>query len=342
MIDRRRLLSFSVVPFAGAFRTASAQNATADWRRVSTGEGVEPRWDHTLSALPGTSELLLAFGRNANESPLGDAWVADRSTGEWELVESAGPSPRFGHAVATDSERGKVFLFGGEADGSTFFADLWSFDVESRAWELVHDGSGGPAARYGTALVFDGESTLFMLHGFTFEGRFDDVWKFDLNASSWEQVQITSSTAPLRRCLHEAVWSKSRGRIYLYGGCSSGYGPCPQGDLWKLDPNSGSWREIGSVAPAGRMNPALVMDDRSDRLVLFGGLTDNGASSDLWFGDLDGNDVRWSTVDSGDAVPSARSSHDSVLSAGAIYLFGGTGVDGVTSDLWRLKYQEAE
>jgi hypothetical protein len=341
MIDRRRLFALSLAPVAaGLAWPGSASGASADWRRVSSGEAVAPRWDHSLSAIPGTSELLLALGRDANGASLGDCWIADRSSGEWNRLEAAGPTPRFGHAVATDSQRGQIYLFGGELTGGTFFSDLWAFDAESRSWELIHDGQSGPPARYGTALVFDGNDALYLLHGFTFEGRFDDVWRFDLQDRSWEQVQITSSSAPLRRCLHEAVWSQSRTSIFMYGGCSSGYGPCPQGDLWELDPVTGVWREITSVVPAGRMNPSLVIDDRADRLILFGGLTAEGVASDLWVGAIDGDSLNWSAADTTDGAPSARSSHDAVVSAGSIYFFGGTGVEGVTSDLWRLKLPE--
>ena len=83
------------------------------------------------------------------------------------------------------------------------------------------------------------------------------------------------------------------------------------------------------------------MDDRSDRLILIGGLTANGASGELWIGGLDDGNVDWSGFDQGVTYPSARSSHDATLSGGAVYVFGGTGVEGFTSDLWRLKLPDA-
>jgi hypothetical protein len=233
-----------------------------------------------------------------------------------------------------------LYCYGGQASANTVLADLWAFDIESGTWEPIHDGAGGPPARYGTALVHDDEDSLYLLYGFAFTGRFDDVWRFDLNDGAWEQISIESPSAPLRRCLHEAVWNSSSGRILMYGGCSSGSGPCPQGDLWELDPANGQWREFAVDGPAGRMNPSLVIDNRTSRLVLIGGLTDAGTTSDLWFGSIDADGVTWEPAEPGQAFPSARSSHDATLSGGALYLAGGTGVDGVTGDLWRLKLPE--
>lgn len=52
-------------------------------------------------------------------------------TRRWSKVEVIGLSPpgRYGHTM--NLVDGKIFLFGGEADG-TFFGDVWTIDLDLR------------------------------------------------------------------------------------------------------------------------------------------------------------------------------------------------------------------
>jgi hypothetical protein len=334
MLNRRHVLSLAALSAAGTIGRRDANAAqSGDWRLVSSGGLATPRWDHTLSADSDRKRLILAFGRDMSGTPLGDSFVADRSTGEWEPIASPGPSARFGHAVDVDRDRGKLYLFGGQS-GDQFFNDLWALDLESLEWELVDDGALAPSPRYGTSLVFDRGNGLIVSHGFTFEGRFDDTWRFDLDERAWTDISPDPSTRPLRRCLHEAIWNYATSSMWLYGGCSSGFGPCPQGDLWEL--RDGAWIARSSAGPAARSNPSLVLDGATGTLILCGGLAESGRVNDVWQGVFANGDVAWQQIDV-PGGPSPRSSHDAVYSAGTIYLFGGMTDTGPADDLWRLK-----
>lgn len=334
MLDRRRFLAFASLTAAGMSSAHVAVAAdTADWRLLSSGGLPAPRWDHTLSADSDRKRLILTLGRDTNGTPLGDSFVADRATGEWEPIASQGPSARFGHAVDIDRAGGKLYLFGGQS-GDQFFNDLWALDLESLNWELVDDGAGAPSARYGTSLAFDHDHGLVVSHGFTFEGRFDDTWRFDLDELIWTDISPDPSTRPLRRCLHEAVWHEATASMWLYGGCSSGFGPCPQGDLWEF--RSGAWFAHDISGPSARSNPSLVLDDAAGSLLLFGGLAETGRANDLWQGEFASDTVSWRQLEAENG-PAPRSSHDAAYSAGAIYVLGGLTDNGATSDLWRLK-----
>ena len=336
MVSRRGLiLGLAATAMASGVRQAAAQ-PEADWRRVSSGGGPAARWDHTLSAHAARKELLVAFGRDAAGTPLGDSWVTDRSSGEWAPLNVSGPSARFGHAVASDDASGLIYLFGGQQD-DLFFNELWVLDLDAGRWELLAAGDAGPSPRYGTSLVHDGAGSLYVSHGFTFEGRFDDTWRFDLATATWDDASPPADTRPLKRCLHEAVWDDTAGAMWLYGGCSSGFGPCPQGDLWRFEPDAGSWKNVPLSGPAARSNPSLVLEPVDNRLVLFAGLAENGSANDLWIGSPTDDTMTWEAVSPGADGPSARSSHDAVISGGALYLFGGLGPDGPLGDLWRLK-----
>jgi hypothetical protein len=316
---------------------ASAQDATVGWELLSDGSGGPgPRWDHTLAAADEGGQLLVFGGRDGSGNSYGDTWLYDTETGAWRAVESPGPEPRFGQAVAVDQEARILYLHGGES-GSTFYDDTWAFGFADETWTRLETGAGPlPNARYGHAAVLDGDGHLLITHGFTFAGRFDDTWSLDLEDLVWSEVSPEAGAVrPLPRCLFEAVWDRAAGgQLVLFGGCASGFGPCPLGDLWAFDPETRAWTELTPAGgPAPRSNPALVLDEGESRAWLVGGLTEGGYSGDLWQLALDEAGASWVQLQAGDG-PAPRASHDAALSDGRVFLFGGTSNEGVFADLW--------
>jgi hypothetical protein len=239
--------------------------------------------------------------------------------------------------VAVDAANRALYLFGGQADGATFFNDAWRLDLDTLAWEEIPTGDLRPAPRYGTSAVLDGEGNVLISHGFTFEGRFDDTWSLDPASGVWTDISPAPETRPLKRCLHEAIWDAERSRMLLYGGCSSGFGPCPQGDLWAFDLETQVWTELTPAeGPAARSNPALVRDDATGALWLVDGLAEIGYVADLWELDLAGG-VTWREAGQGEPIPAPRASHDAVSLHGDTYLFGGYGNAGPLADFWVLQ-----
>jgi hypothetical protein len=329
------LLSSLLILFAH-LQPAAAQAPSLTWTAIDA-PGPTARWDHTISADPVTGSLLLFGGRDAAGAPLGDSWIYVVENDAWELLEGSAPPPRFGHAVAIDAEHRALYLFGGQADGETFFNDTWRFDLDARSWSEIPTGDDRPSPRYGTSAVLDGEGNLLVSHGFTFEGRFDDTWSLDPESGIWMDVSAAPEARPLKRCLHEAVWDAGRRRMLLYGGCSSGFGPCPQGDLWAFDPATRTWTDLTpSGSPAARSNPALVRDDASGVIRLIDGLTETRYTADLWTLDLAGEAPAWVETAQGSLVPEQRASHDATGLDGQIYLFGGNSDAGPRADFWVL------
>jgi hypothetical protein len=256
----------------------------------------------------------------------------------WRQIDGEAPAPRFGQAVVVDQKTRRLYLFGGQSQ-DVFFNDTWQFDFKMEQWKRLDAGeSAAPSPRYGLSGVLDGGGHLIVSHGFTFEGRFDDTWSFDLKERTWTDVSPSpGSVRPLRRCLHEMVWDAAAKRMLLYGGCSSGFGPCPQGDLWSYNAGDRTWAELTPAGgPSARSNPALVWHATTERAWLFGGLTDGGYRADLWSGVLVDNVFTWTFTETAPG-PAPRASHDTVVTGNRLYLFGGTGDAGPLDDLWRLK-----
>lgn len=343
-LSRRRFLGAAAVAChvaGGSARTIRA--AEAVWTPIEADQpGPPARWDHTLAADETARRLVLFGGRDGNGVPLGDTWRFDLRRATWEQIAGQGDTPaaRFGHAMAVDPVARAVYLFGGQS-GDQFFNDVWQLDLATGDWTLLHDGSDpAPAPRYGLGAVRDASGRIIISHGFTFEGRFDDTWAFDPLTRAWADITPPAGPRPLKRCLHEQLWLPGEKRMLLYGGCSSGFGPCPQGDLWALDPAGGRWTELTPEnGPAARSNPALAWHRPSSTVVLTGGLTDVGPSDELWIGALASDRFSWTQITATGPAPSPRSSHDAAVSNGRLYLFGGQSAAGPLADLWKLRLE---
>lgn len=333
-MNRRTLLvGAAALPTFGQIpRRVASQSAP--WTLLDDGSGPIARWDHTLLPDPERARLLLFGGRDGGGIALGDLWAFDLSSNSWSAIEVSGPSPRFGAAAATLPDATGFLLCAGQSE-LLFFNDLWRFDFEQDAWTLLDDGTGSaPSPRYGFGGAFDARGRFVVSHGFTFEGRFDDTWAFDASQNAWSDISPPPDTRPLRRCLHEVVAIEGGDRLLLYAGCSSGYGPCPQGDLWSFDVSLNTWEPFSpDMFPVPRSNPAIAKS--SQGLLLVGGLTEIGPVADVWRGQIDGPNVQWSEVAEANGAISPRSSHDMAVIDDACYVFGGLGVNGPLADLWQ-------
>ncbi|TXG85747.1 MAG: hypothetical protein E6R14_04200 [Thermomicrobiales bacterium] len=331
-LTRRSLLA--LIPAAAVPLPERTVGQSSSWVLLDDGSGPLARWDHALIADASRGRLYMFGGRDADGAALSDLWSFDLAAGSWTSIDAPGPVARFGMAVSATPDGSGFLLFGGQA-GPDFFADVWSFDFEAQSWTQIDDGTGGaPTPRYGLGSAFDGQGRFVISHGFTFEGRFDDTWAFEPNGG-WLEISPAPETRPLRRCLHEVVPIDEGARLLLYAGCSSGYGPCPQGDLWEYETATGSWTQLlPSNVPAARSNPALVTF--GDGVLLVGGLTEFGPVADVWIGTRSGEGFDWKEITAAEGSFAPRSSHDLASNGKEGYLFGGLGPNGALADLWRF------
>ncbi len=80
------------------------------------------------------------------ETYFADTWEWDGSS--WTEIATSGPGPRAHHAMAYDSPRSRIVLFGGR-DAGGVKGDTWEFDGE--AWILASES--GPEPRVGAQVT---------------------------------------------------------------------------------------------------------------------------------------------------------------------------------------------
>ncbi|KAF8340469.1 uncharacterized protein EI90DRAFT_2906953 [Cantharellus anzutake] len=179
---------------------------------------------------------------------------------EWRRFTSATcPGPRSAHAVvATPSEGGKLFLFGGEFSSlhqTTFhhYRDTWVFDIASKSWERLATKNKPPARSGHRMAVWKHFIVLF--GGFFDPGvrtqYLNDLWIFDTEDYTWKPVEISGIDRKPSPRSGFSFLSTPEG-IVLHGGYYQEYvkGKRPQGvvldDTWFLRPGCSYIATIGN------------------------------------------------------------------------------------------------
>ena len=223
----------------------------------------------------------------------------------WTQKQDFGPAARRYHALAYDSVRKRVVLFGGESQES-LFNDTWEWDGAN--WVQVADT--GPGARTEHAMAFDEVNKAVLLFGGrTVEGMDRETWQW--NGEDWTQLR---DGGPQARCGHAMTSLSGARTILLFGG--AGAETDSLADTWQWDGNE--WTEIADTGPAARRNHSLAYDGIRNRAVLFGGST-NGvqAFNDTW----EWNGHSW--VQEADFGPVGRVATGLAFGGGRVLMFGG-------------------
>lgn len=217
--------------------------------------GVLPaRNQSAMAAGPGGS-LLVFGGYQGLSVALGDTWRLQ--AGQWQQMQVPGPSPRYGHAMASDPVRGKVVLFGGTNSSGVVHADLWEWD--GSAWNLQQPAGAVPGAMAYAGMAFDPSVGRVVLHGTPVQGFQAETWEWD--GSGWSLVEAELPPTDLAAL----TWAPSLGAMLLVRsqilvGATVAFG-LQRGTGWIALPHT----------PLGPVSPGTLGVDRYDSLVVLGG-----------------------------------------------------------------------
>lgn len=200
-------------------------------------------------------ELVLFGGLLLPGGVMNDTWTYDGVT--WTQRSPGNvPPARSQHAMCYDSLRQRVVLFGGQSGGMPF-GDTWEWDGTD--WLARSFPAGAPAARYRSALAFDGNRSL--LFGGQSGVTLQDTWILD--AAGW--TLLAPPVSPAARSGHVTA-SNGAGEVLLFGGYASG----STNETWLF--NGTTWNlQNPPMSPSVRNLPYLVRDRTAARYLLFGG-----------------------------------------------------------------------
>lgn len=313
-----------------AATVSASEPASLSWARISDGgDAPAPREDHTwtVAAESGTAWL---FGGRDRGTVFGDLWSYDLAADRWTQVEPSADAPaaRFGHTGTWVAGVGLVVWSG--QSGGDFFADIHAYDPATNRWTRLPDAGAVPEARYGSCAALGPDGRLWISHGFTHTGRFADTRAYDFAQRAWI-VTTPEEAGPVKRCLHDCLWSQN-GRLILYAGQTDGVAAL--GDLWAFDIGFG-WTEARAPEPPARQLYALARDDATGWV--FGGRgADGKALGDLW--ELDLPTLAWVQAQPTGDGPEARAGATLIAdpARSRLLLFGGVGGSGALGDTWTM------
>ena len=235
---------------------------------------------------PDRAKVLVIAGSESDYvgySLHGDVWAWDGSA--WSAAVAA-PSTRQGQAMAYDSARDRLVVYGGTHNRPTAYHvdETWEFD--GSAWLLQ-----SPARKIGpfvdSSMAYDSARAKTVLFGGADRGGVVYSPTAEWDGTTWTLPLPSGALAPPRRSSAAMAYDPARGRMVLFGGQGA---TAPLNDTWEYD--GVAWTQVVvSSPPPARLAASLVYDPVRARMVLYGGLVAASSfATDTW--QYDGGD--WS------------------------------------------------
>ncbi|MEO5673341.1 MAG: kelch repeat-containing protein [Chitinophagales bacterium] len=261
--------------------------------------------------------------------------------GQKQLADSTNTPGGKAQANSWTDANGDLWLFGGFLHYSlTYYNDLWRYNIATNEWTWmkgdslpgqlgsfgtlgIADSTNNPSARTCQAHWVDSSGNLWLFGGYAGSVAKDDLWQFLTAQNNWVYWGGTVLGMPIQNdgilCLADTlnhppareqcacVWNTGS-NFWMFGGygsCLANFNIQPQGDVWKLFPDSKMWIRVNGEdcdhsgifgqqgisspvnRPASRFG-SVSWQDTAGNFYVFGGTNDllpNDQSpcfNDLW------------------------------------------------------------
>jgi hypothetical protein len=280
-----------------------------------------PRAGHVMaSAGRGGGVFLFGGQRDTNPHLVDTLWLWNGSA--WRIVSDEGPHHRGMAAMAFDTRRGVLVLYGGingsvGSSSGTRYGDTWEWD--GRRWTERNVHTPGPRDHH--AMAFDeARRVMVMYGGETYDRSYSrETWTWD--GSRWKMAD--SLTGPGGLGHHAMAYDSRRQRVVMFGGDRPRFGDRPglraNSDTWEWD--GARWERVATEGPPPISAGRMAYDAARGVTVLFGG---DRTRDETWTWD----GTRWEEHKV--PGPSPRSVHAMAYDAKRerVVLFGGGGPGG--------------
>lgn len=266
------------------------------------------------------AEKLGYFNNYTQSIPYKSKWINILSHNP---QDKSRPSPRGGHQMILDTQRDKIYLFGGW-NGSSDLGDLWSFDLTSNKWHCITQDArsqNGPCPRSVHKMVlYSKKSRIYTLGRFIDPTTMNlsdtkkslpspDFYYYDIESSNWTLVSSNTKldNGPDLIYDHQMVIDEQNDTIYVFGGKSVRsttsepvfsclYSYSIPNNKWTLI-RSDSSQPASSPKLRSRIGHSMLFDSTKRKLYIFSGQKCRDLLADFYTWDLDCDTVIDLTLD---------------------------------------------
>ena len=233
------------------------------------------RYGHTMVYDNFNKKVLLFGGYNDVNFHCRDTWTFDTKSSIWAKVSETGPSRRYEHAMACDSDNNKVVLFGGYGkDESSLLSDTWILDLTDYSWNQI--ATPGPGIRKSHAMCYDKINKKIILFGGDGSGTgYGDTWTFSTTTNVWTQA---SNIGPFGREGHAMVFDVDNEKTIMFGGSGAAW----DDSIHFYDSTNNKWTQLSCMGPSIRKNHAMVYDTINSDIILFSGDLGGSGVIETW------------------------------------------------------------
>ena len=250
--------------------------ATDSWSAIEAPEGPASRFGHEAAWVDGIG--LVVFAGQSGPTFFNDLWALDPATTTWRQLPAGGDVPvgRYGTCAAIGPD-GRLWISHGFTSDGTRFADTKAYDFGTATWTDETPDGDLPVNRclHGCWWTGDGTFTLFggQTTGVT---ALDDRWVLD--DEGWERVE--GGVSPPARNLYARA--RLDGAALVFGGQGLDGGRLDDGWLLRDGEAEAMLVTVAGDSPPGRSGAEMVVDGTRARVLLVGGLGEDGVLADVW------------------------------------------------------------
>lgn len=204
---------------------------------------------------------MIIFGGRSREGSSGpytlydSIWALDLNNDSWSQITptNSGPAARINFAMAYDSTRHRILVFGGNTSNSGLTIleqnDTWAFDLDTQTWSELTITGTLPEKRLWVSGLYDAPRDQFLIFGggdsSAFNSNatyFNKLWALEFSSDTlqWQQIDAESSEMPDRRFWSAMAYDSIYDSILLFGGHDDG-NLGNRNDLWRFETATRQW-----------------------------------------------------------------------------------------------------
>jgi hypothetical protein len=244
----------------------------SQWYQKTVSESPDKRYEHAMTNIWGTDNVILHGGDGGALGPFSDTWIYNLTTNKW-TEKAWGPTTET-HTMAGIYGTQKVLLVA----GSYFHSGqdiTYIYNFKNNTWTWLNLTHYPELRSYSAMASIYGTDKVVLFGGGQGAVPMDDLWIYDLSDNNW--TQKNQSVKPSSRFTHTLVSIEGTDQVLLYGG----YGGGPD-ETWIYDLSENNWTEIESLEnPDSRYLHAMSAIYGTDNMLMFGGW-DVNYMDDTW------------------------------------------------------------